>query len=242
MHKYGLIGKNIDYSFSKNYFSEKFNDEKIEATYENFDCATFKDVSHLLSKKVDCSGFNVTIPYKQSIISLMSEMNKHAEVIGAVNTVKRMPNGRLKGFNTDHIGFIESIKPYLTKDHKSALILGTGGSSKAIAYALERRDISFKYVSRKPTADQLGYQDINGALLAQYTIIINCTPVGTHPNVKEAPKLPYRLINSQHLLYDLVYNPAETQFLKNGKEHGAQTVNGLEMLKLQAEAAWRIWN
>lgn len=242
MLKFGLIGKNIDYSFSRSYFAEKFIKESIEASYTNFDCANFEEVKAVLRDNPDCLGFNVTIPYKQDVIALMSEMNKHASAIGAINTIKRLPNGRFKGYNTDYIGFTDSLKPYLKMNHKNALILGTGGASRAVAYALELKDISYKFVSRQPKKEQLSYEAVTPAVLSKYTLIINTTPLGTFPNVNQSPKLPYKALTSHHLLYDLVYNPSETQFLKNGKAQGAATCNGLEMLKSQAEAAWRIWN
>ena len=236
MIKLGLIGKNIEYSFSRKYFTEKFQNESIEGSYVNFDCADEKDLAKLLKEQKDCLGFNVTMP-------LLDELNKHASSIGAINTIKRLPSGKLKGFNTDYIGFRKSLKPFLTRQtHTNALILGTGGASKAIAYALELEDISFKFVSRNPKKGQLSYDEINGAILAKHTLVINTTPLGTYPNVTDCPKIPYRLLTRGHLLYDLVYNPEETQFLKNGKLHGAVISNGYEMLKLQAEAAWTIWN
>lgn len=242
MRKFGLIGKNIDYSFSRKYFAQKFKDESIDATYVNFDCESTDEVKKLFSSNQGCSGFNVTIPYKRDVISLMDKTNKHAEAIGAVNTIKCLEDGKLKGFNTDYIGFKESIKPLLTKQDQGALILGTGGASKAIGYAFELLDISHKYVSRTPQNGHLAYEDINPVVLSKYSIIVNCSPIGTFPKVDEAPRLPYHFLGAQHLLYDLVYNPKETLFLKKGKQQGARICNGLEMLKLQAEASWRIWN
>ena len=240
--KFGLIGKNIDYSFSRNYFSEKFEKEAIDADYVNFDCKTIDEVRKLLLDNNEAIGFNVTIPYKQSIIPYLDDMNKHAGAIGAVNTIKRLKNGRLKGYNTDYIGFRSSLKPFLeTQNHKAALILGTGGASKAVGYTLELEDISFKFVSRNPRRGQLSYDAITPAILSNHTLIINTTPLGTFPEVQACPKLPYRQLTKNHLLYDLVYNPAETLFLKQGRQQGALTTNGLQMLKLQAEAAWKIW-
>jgi len=243
MLKFGLIGKNIEYSFSRKYFTEKFEKNDIDASYVNFDCQNIADVRKVLQDREDeCLGFNVTIPYKQTIIPYLDEMNKHASAIGAVNVIKRLNNGRLKGYNTDYIGFRKSLAPFLSQQsHKCALILGTGGASKAVAYTLELEDISFKYVSRNPKKGQLAYDDLTPAILNKYTLIINTTPLGTFPNVTECPKLSYRQLTPKHLLYDLVYNPEETQFLKNGKAQGAITTNGYSMLKQQAEAAWRIW-
>ena len=243
MIKLGLIGKNIDYSFSRKYFTEKFENESIDGLYSNYDCATPEEVKNLLDTNEDCDGFNVTIPYKEVVIPYLDELNKHASAIGAINTIKRLTNGKLKGFNTDYLGFRKSLQPFLAvQKHTHALILGTGGASKAIAYALELEDISFKFVSRTPKKDQFSYDALNAALLSKYTLIINTTPLGTYPNITDCPKIPYRLLSKNHLLYDLVYNPVETQFLKNGKEHGTRICNGYEMLKLQAEAAWKIWN
>ncbi len=242
MDKYGLIGKNIDYSFSKAYFTEKFKSEHLDASYTNFDCNDLDEVKAILTSQKDVRGFSVTIPYKEQIMPLLQDLNKHAQSIGAVNTIKRLGDGRLKGYNTDYIGFQKSIEPYLTKKHTKALILGTGGASKAIAYALELKDIDYTFVSRTPTKEQLDYKQLNAALLSKHLLIINCSPLGTHPNVDQAPALSYRLLTPDHLLFDLVYNPAETRFLKNGKEQGAKTINGLGMLELQAEAAWKIWN
>ncbi len=243
MLKLGLIGRNIEYSFSRKYFTEKFEKNNIDASYVNFDCQNIAEVVKVLeTEDEECLGFNVTIPFKQSVIPYLHEMNKHASAIGAVNVIKRLNNGRLKGYNTDYIGFRKSLKPFLNKhNHKCALILGTGGASKAVAYTLELEDISFKYVSRNPTKGQFAYEDLTPAILNKYTLIVNTTPLGTFPNVTECPKISYRLLTPKHMLYDLVYNPEETQFLKNGKAQGAQTSNGYNMLKLQAEAAWRIW-
>ncbi|HEA30002.1 hypothetical protein LCGC14_1957960 [marine sediment metagenome] len=242
MDKYGLIGKNIDYSFSRTYFTEKFKDGMIDASYVNFDCKNPEELKELLSTHIDVKGYNVTTPYKEQIMPLLQDLNKHAQSIGAVNTVKRLSDGRLKGYNTDYVGFQKSIEPHLTKKHDKALILGTGGASKAIAYALELKDIDYTFVSRTPTKEQLEYNQLNGAILSKHLLIINCSPLGTYPDIEKAPALPYRLLSKDHLLFDLVYNPEETRFLKKGKEQGATTINGLSMLELQAEAAWKIWN
>lgn len=242
MDKFGLIGKNIDYSFSRTYFIEKFKKEQIDAHYVNFDCKTIEELKALLTSQSDVKGYNVTIPYKVEIIPLLDDLNKHAQSIGAVNTIKRLSDGRLKGYNTDYVGFQKSLEPYLTKMHEKALILGTGGASKAIAYALELKDIDYTFVSRNPSKDQLGYSALNAAILSKHLLIINCSPLGTYPHVEQAPALPYRLLTKEHLLFDLVYNPAKTRFLKNGEEHGATIINGQSMLEFQAEAAWKIWN
>ncbi len=242
MEKYGLIGKNIEFSFSRKYFAEKFKKENLNAEYINFDCQNIEGVKKLLEKENQPNGYNVTIPYKQAIMPFLQEINKHAQSIGAVNTIKRLPDGRLKGYNTDYLGFRKAIRPLLGKTHQKALILGTGGSSKAIAYALELEDINYDFVSRTPNKEQLGYDQLNAALLSKYTIIVNCTPLGTYPAVDKAPPIPYHLLSAEHLLFDLVYNPEETKFMKEGAARGALTTNGFKMLQLQAEAAWGIWN
>jgi len=242
MDKFGLIGKDIDYSFSRTYFTEKFKREQLEAEYVNFDCKNIDELKDLLTNQKEVKGYNVTIPYKEQIMPLLQDLNKHAQSIGAVNTIKRLSDGRLKGYNTDYVGFQKSIEPYLTKIHEKALILGTGGASKAIAYALELKDIDYTFVSRNPTKDQLNYNALNAAILSKHLLIINCSPLGTFPNVEQAPALPYRLLTKEHLLFDLVYNPAKTRFLKNGEEQGATIINGKSMLEFQAEAAWKIWN
>lgn len=239
---FGLIGKNIDYSFSRAYFAEKFSTEDINATYVNFDCPDTQAVIELLKANSACAGFNVTIPYKQDVIAVMQEMDEHAANIGAVNVIKPIGDGKFKGYNSDYIGFSESIQPYLKAFHTDALLLGTGGASKAVAYALKKLGILATFVSRKPVEGQLSYEEIDKECIDKHSIIINTTPLGTYPNVENHPDIPYSFLGKKHLLYDLVYNPKETQFLKLGKEKGAQTCNGLSMLKLQAEAAWNIWN
>jgi shikimate dehydrogenase len=191
-------------------------------------------------------GFNVTIPYKESVLPLLNEVSPAANEIGAVNTVKVVCNAhgekRLIGHNTDIVGFVESIKPLLKPEHKKALVLGTGGASKAIMKGLQQLGIGGTYVSRKGGDGRLSYEELTAEVMATHTIIINCSPVGTYPNVQESPLIPYELLTEAHLLYDLVYNPSETEFLKKGAAHGATTKNGLEMLHKQALAAWNIWN
>ena len=243
MSRLGLLGKDIAYSFSRGYFKAKFEAEKLPFTYENFDIENISKLIKLLKNNPDISGLNVTIPYKEQVIPYLDRIDKKAKKIAAVNTITIDSKGRLKGYNTDCYGFKNSIKPFLKKHHKKALILGTGGASKAIAYTLKRLNIKFDYVSRtaKPnvkfTYNSLAIEDIKN-----YTIIINCSPVGTHPNINSCPDIPYDGITNDHLLYDLIYNPEETKFLRLGKSQGAKTCNGLKMLELQAEKAWRIWN
>lgn len=243
MSRFGLLGKNIAYSFSRGYFKAKFEAEQLPFTYENFDLADMAMFPKLLQDHPDISGLNVTIPYKEQVLPYLDKLDKKAKKIGAVNTITINSKGKLKGYNTDCYGFKKSLQPFLKKHHKKALILGTGGASKAIAYTLKKMKIKFDYVSRTPkvnvkfTYDELTIEDIQN-----YKIIINCTPVGTHPEVNSCPEIPYDGITDQHLLYDLIYNPEETKFLRLGKSQGAQICNGLKMLEFQAEKAWKIWN
>ncbi|SFN36590.1 shikimate dehydrogenase [Paenimyroides ummariense] len=237
MKTYGLIGKNISYSFSRNYFNNKFNNENIlNSQYINFDIDNLSKLNDIFNR--DNYGFNVTIPYKEAIISYLDSLDFHAEKIGAVNTIK-IENGKKIGLNTDWIGFKKSIEPLLKSYHKKALILGTGGASKAVMYALDQLQIEHLIVSRN---GKTPYEDLSEEIILNHTIIINCTPVGTFPNVDSAPEIPYNFITNNHLAYDLIYNPAETLFLKKCKEKGAVIKNGLEMLEIQAEESWKIWN
>jgi len=242
MSKFGLIGKNIDYSFSKLYFTNKFESEDLPHTYQNFDMDTIKDFSAIIKATKNLKGLNVTIPYKEAVIPYLDELDHKAENIGAVNTIKITNERRLIGYNTDYYGFKKSIEPCLYSNHNRALILGTGGASKAIAYALKKLDIEYNYVSR--TASNIAkytYQSLTKEIIENHHIIINCTPLGTYPDTNVCPPIPYDAITKEHLLYDLIYNPEETKFLTIGKIKGAKTCNGLEMLKLQAEKAWEIW-
>lgn len=243
MARFGLIGKNIDYSFSRGYFKTKFKTENLPHSYVNFDLETINEFPDLLKNDKTIKGFNVTIPYKEQIIPYLDKIDKTAKKIGAVNTVKITKKGNLKGYNTDYYGFKNSLKPLLKNREYSALILGTGGASKAVAFALKKLNIPFKFVSRQANStNQISYQEVTETLINKYKIIINCTPVGTFPDINDFPNLPYNGITTQHILYDLIYNPAQTRFLKTGKLHGAQTINGLKMLELQAEKSWKIWN
>lgn len=244
MSTYGLIGYPLGHSFSKLYFTEKFNKENINSIYNLFPIENINLVSDLISSNLDLRGFNVTIPYKQQIIPFLDEVEEEASAIGAVNVVKIIErDGKriLKGYNSDIYGFYESIRPLIKTCHKKALILGTGGASKAIAAMLKKLNIIYTFVSRSAKDGQLSYLDIDAQIMKEYTVIINCSPVGMSPNVDEAPMLPYEYFTDEHIAYDLVYNPLETKFLKLAKEHGATTKNGLEMLYLQAERAWSIW-
>ncbi len=239
---FGLIGKNIGYSFSPRYFAQKFKDEGIEGCeYRTFDLNTIEELPELLKSTSNLCGLNVTIPYKKQVIPYLDEIDEQARTIGAVNTIQRHQK-KLKGYNTDFYGFSESLRPFLEPYHTRALVLGTGGAAKAVRYALRQLGITSRVVSRRPTGMQLHYKRITPELLDGYYLIINCTPLGTYPDVGQAPELPYKYLTDRHLLYDLIYNPSQTTFLKRGVEQGATVVNGLSMLQLQAEKAWEIWN
>ena len=247
MRTYGLIGFPLTHSFSQKYFTEKFEKEGLTTCrYLNFPIDRIDLINELTDKDDSLAGLNVTIPYKQQVMAYMHELDDISENIGAVNTVKVIRTGerlRLKGYNTDAFGFYHSLKPLLKKKNDSALILGTGGSSKAVAYALKELRINFTYVSRSPANKNiLGYNDLNEQVFNNYRIIINTSPAGMFPDTGAYPDIAYNLITADYVLYDLIYNPEETQFLKRGKERGALTINGLRMLHLQAEKSWEIWN
>ncbi|WP_282073845.1 shikimate dehydrogenase family protein [Polaribacter atrinae] len=242
---FGLLGKDIEYSFSRGYFTEKF--EKLDlqkCKYVNFDLQKIEDFPAVIKQGGDSlGGINVTIPYKEEVMKYLNKLDKTAKAVGAVNTIKFTKRGNLKGYNSDVVGFEKSIFPLIKKHHKRALILGTGGASKAIAYALKKNDIKFKFVSRNPNGKkEISYQDLTEEVMGEYQIIINSSPVGTSPNTEKCPDIPYQFITENHLLYDLIYNPEVTTFLAKGKVQGATIKNGYEMLQLQAEESWRIWN
>jgi shikimate dehydrogenase len=249
--KLGLLGKTLGHSFSPAYFKEKFDQLGISgASYLPFESATIsKELLHQLIIAENLDGFNVTIPYKESIITLLDELSKEALEIGAVNTVEvnwsDEHNFSIKGYNTDWTGFLKAIRPFLTVHHQKALILGTGGASKAIAYALKSLGIDFFFVSRSKDAAQsncLLYNELNKFAMEHFKLIINTSPLGTVPDTETFPAIPYEYIGKEHLLCDLVYNPAETTFMKKGKHYGATVMNGLSMLQFQADDAWQIWN
>lgn len=241
--RFGLLGRNISYSFSKGYFTDKFNNENfVGCTYENFDIPEITAFPEVFKNTSDLKGLNVTIPYKETVIPFLDKLSKKAELIGAVNTIKITKKGKLKGYNTDYYGFKKSLEPLLQPHHKKALILGTGGASKGVAFALDELDITYTFVSREAKKNGIDYDRINATTFDNYQIIINATPVGTSPNVDAFPLLPYEFFTEKHIAYDLIYNPAETQFLKKAKHQGSQIKNGLDMLIFQAEKAWKIWN
>lgn len=245
MDKYGLIGYPLGHSFSISYFNQKFADECINAKYENFELPSIDQLSEVLDSNPDLKGLNVTIPYKEKVIPFLDSLSPEAQTIGAVNVIKVTHQGNdtiLKGYNSDVIGFTKSIEPMLEKKwHKKALILGTGGASKAINYGLKSLGLEAVFVSRYQKPDTICYTDITPEVVKEYNVIVNCTPVGMYPHTEECPQLPYDAMDSHTILYDLIYNPDETLFMKRGAEHGAQTKNGLEMLLLQAFASWEFW-
>lgn len=245
MDQYGLLGFPLGHSFSRGFFGEKFVQEGIDAEYVNFEIPDVDEVRHILETHVNLKGLNVTIPYKEKILPYLDEVDAEAQSIGAVNVIRvRMDEGKihLKGFNSDVIGFMDSLKPLLAPHHTKALVLGTGGASKAICYGLKKLGISYLAVSRRKQEGCIQYEDINPALLQEYKVIVNCTPCGMYPKINECPAIPYEELDSSHLLYDLTYNPETTLFMKKGADQGATVKNGWEMLVLQAQASWRFWN
>ena len=244
MKYFGLIGFPLGHSFSKKFFTEKFESENIDAQYDLYELTDISEFEALSKKTVLC-GLNVTIPYKEKIIQYLDELDDTAAVIGAVNVIKFIQEGeklKFKGYNSDAIGFENSISPFLKPYHKKALILGTGGASKAIDYTLRKLGIETTFVSRTVKQNALTYWQLNEDILNDYLIIVNASPVGTFPHSDECPDIPYKFLTNKHLLFDAVYNPAETLFLKKGKEQGAMGLNGESMLTGQAIAAWEIWN
>jgi len=244
MSTFGLIGYPLTHSFSKRYFTEKFEREAIsDVNYALFSLENIGMLDALLKEQPDLRGLNVTIPYKIAVLPYIEELDSAAAAIGAVNCLKIDPDtGMIKGYNTDAYGFEASLKPFLNAHHQKALIFGDGGAAQAVKYVLNQLDIPFLSVVRKSQEGAIGYTDLNETLLAQYTILINTTPLGTFPEVDACPDIPYAYLGTEHLAYDLIYNPEETLFLRQARLHGAQTKNGLEMLTLQAEKSWEIWN
>jgi shikimate dehydrogenase len=244
MKKLGLLGKNISYSFSENYFTNKFKNQKIDVafSYENFDIDNIENFSTILKNNPELIGLNVTIPYKEAIIPFLDELSENAQKIGAVNTIKISANGKLFGDNTDFFGFNKSLEPLLKPHHKKALILGTGGAAKAVAFGLKKLNIDSIFVSRQEKENTITYNKIDAKTFDEYQIIINCTPLGTFPKTELFPDIPYQYFTSKHIAFDLIYNPEKTEFLKNAENNGAITKNGYDMLVFQAEKAWEIWN
>jgi shikimate dehydrogenase len=247
MKRYGLIGHPLGHSFSKDFFNRKFASEGIDAEYVNFEIKNVTDLRYILRENPSLCGLNVTLPHKMSVIPLLDGITDNARNIGAVNVIKFKKGGlfgklHLEGHNSDILGFKKSIEPLLDETHRKALILGTGGASKAIYHGLKQLGIDSIFVSRTPKEFCIVYEEITPNTMENYTIIVNTTPVGMYPKSDICPNIPYRYVTPRHILYDLLYNPNETLFMKKGKERGAVVKNGLEMLLLQAYASWEIWN
>jgi len=247
MKKYGLIGYPLEHSFSKDFFNRKFKSERIDAEYINFQIDNVRELKNVLKENPTLCGMNVTLPYKTQVIPLLDEIDKDALLIGAVNVIKftrgRFKKMKLKGYNSDITGFKESIEPLLNKEiHRRAMILGTGGASKAVFHGLKQLDIEVQFVSREPEANSITYDEITPEWIEKCTVIVNATPLGMYPHIDECPNIPYESLTTKHLLYDLLYNPDETLFMRKGKSKGATVKNGLEMLLLQAFVSWEIWN
>lgn len=246
MNLYGLIGYQLTHSFSKTYFTEKFAKEKLyDCKFELFSIDSLTKINEILLSNPDLKGFSVTIPYKIQIIQFLTELDISASEVGAVNSVKvirQNNNIQLIGYNTDIYGFSESIKPLLNNFDSSALILGTGGAAKAVEYSLKKFKINYKIVSRTKNENTITYNDLTDNIIDSHKLIINTTPLGMYPNIDKFPNLPYNALTHKHILYDLTYNPKISEFLKKGIEHKSIIKNGLEMLYIQAEKSWEIWN
>ncbi|GHT74052.1 shikimate 5-dehydrogenase [Bacteroidia bacterium] len=245
MELFGLIGYPLSHSFSKGFFNDKFLAEKIEAEYVNFEIPSIKEFKSIIKDNPDLKGLNVTIPYKEQVIPYLDRLSENAQLIGAVNVIKidrTKSKVKLTGYNSDIIGFKQSIDPLLETYHRHALVLGTGGAAKAVFFGLKQLGIEATYVSRQKTDPSiLTYNELTPEVMQSYTVVVNCTPVGMFPHTNEAPEIPYKELTDKYLLYDLLYNPNETLFMKRGKEQGAKVKNGLEMLLLQAFAGWNFW-
>lgn len=246
MDKYGLIGYPLGHSFSISYFNQKFQDENIDAVYENYEIPSIDELPEVLSSNPELKGINVTIPYKEKVLPFLDSISPEARAIGAVNVIRVSHKGNktlLKGYNSDVIGFTKSIEPMLDKKlHQKALILGTGGASKAIDYGLRNLGLETVFVSRYERPGTIQYKNITPEVVKEYNVIINCTPLGMYPKTEVCPELPYEAMDSHTILYDLIYNPDETLFMKRGAEYGANVKNGLEMLLLQAFSSWEFWH
>tara|TARA_B110000027_G_scaffold128255_1_gene148464 strand:+ start:407 stop:1153 length:747 start_codon:yes stop_codon:yes gene_type:complete len=241
-NKYGLLGKDISYSFSGNYFAKKFKQLNLEGyTYDNFDFQDLSNFKEVLTHTTDLKGMNVTIPYKEAVIPFLTKLDPTAAAIGAVNTIKFTEDGTV-GYNTDVIGFKNAIEPLISSHHKKALILGTGGASRAVAHVFKSLGIPILYVSRQSKEGQISYEELTKEMLQEHLIIVNCTPIGTFPEVDQKPNIDYNQIGADHIAFDLIYNPEVTAFLNEAKKRGAKIKNGYEMLVSQAEASWEIWH
>ena len=242
MKWYGLLGKTLKHSFSKAYFTDKFNELGItDCKYENFELASIDELPELLRDNPSIKGLNVTIPYKEDVLPFLNEKNDIVKEVNACNCIK-ISEGKLSGYNTDVVGFQQSLEQVLESHHTHALILGTGGSSKAVQYALKILGIRYQNVSRTKSTMSITYDELNEEILSSHQLIINTSPIGMFPNVEKTPPIPFEFVSPKHLLFDLIYNPAKTLFLKKGEEKGAKIANGMEMLVLQAEESWKIWN
>ncbi|MBQ8095612.1 MAG: shikimate dehydrogenase [Prevotella sp.] len=244
MEKYGLIGYPLGHSFSIGYHNQRFADEGINAKYVNFEIPTIEELNEVLSQNPELKGLNVTIPYKEKVMEYLDYISPEARAIGAVNVIRVVHDGKkilLRGYNSDVIGFTQSIEPMLERYHKKALVLGTGGASKAVAYGLKSLGIESVFVSRYERPGTIQYESITPDVVHEYQVIVNCTPLGMFPKIDTCPTLPYEALDEHNILYDLIYNPDETLFMKKGAEHGAAVKNGLEMLLLQAFASWEFW-
>ncbi|WP_276133316.1 shikimate dehydrogenase family protein [Polluticoccus soli] len=240
MDCYGIIGYPLGHTFSPGYFTKKFADEGIDAVYKSFPLEQITELPELLQQQTELRGLNVTIPYKEAVLQYLDETDAAAKAVGAVNCI-HITDGNTKGYNTDIIGFEQSLLPLLQPHHRRALVLGTGGAAKAVAYVLNKLGIDYRKVSRSGQPEVVSYDDLTPELISAHTLIINTTPLGMYPDIYSFPPIPYDAIGAEHLLYDLIYNPAETRFLSLGKANGATVKNGMEMLHLQAEASWQIW-
>lgn len=240
--RYGLVGKNIEYSFSRGYFKQKFETDHLpNCHYENFDLKNIEAIKEVLTQQNIC-GLNVTIPFKREVIPFLDLLSPTASEMNAVNTLKFEKNGCISGHNTDVYGFEKSLLETVSELPKKALILGTGGASSAIAFVMKKLNIEFTFVSRQKSENSIEYSTVDEKVLGKHLLIVNASPVGTFPKIKEAPNLPYMELTKDHILFDLIYNPLETQFLKEGKTRGCKVSNGLKMLEYQAEKSWEIWN
>ncbi len=242
MRLFGLLGYPLTHSFSQKYFTEKFQQLGItDAAYENFSIPNIQELKQILSSRKELQGFNITIPYKKAVLDFLQEVSDPVKKMGACNCVK-IVSGKLKGYNTDVVGFQKSLEPFLKPHHQKALILGTGGASAAVEYVFQQLQIPCLFVSRTASSNAISYQDLSKEIIETHQLIINTSPLGMYPNLDDCPAIPYQYLTAQHHLFDLIYNPTETKFLSLGRQQGASIQNGFEMLILQAEESWRIWN